>query len=87
MLYISAYRETYLCKYNMWIPIRSGSSSSPDSVNHFDNGTLKITELFSIAHSSGIVCLKRLNGFMLDFMFLLVMGVADHMEVGMVSSS
>ncbi len=39
--------------------MRLGRSSTPDSVNDFDNGTLKITELFSTPHSSGNVCLKR----------------------------
>lgn len=38
---------------------------------------LKVTELYNITLSTDSVCLWRLNGCMLDSMYLLVMGVAQ----------
>ena len=46
----------------------------------YDGATLKVTELFSTAHSTANVCQWRLHGCVLDFIHLSAMGVADIAE-------
>ena len=45
-----------------------------------DGATLKVTELFNMAHSPTNVCLKRLHGCVLDVIYLSGMGVAEIAE-------
>ena len=47
----------------------------------YDGATLKVTELFSTAHSAANVCVWRLHGCVLDFMHLSAMGVAEIAEL------
>jgi len=43
----------------------------------YDGATLKVTEIFSTAHSPANVCLWRLHCCVLDFILLSAMGVAE----------
>ena len=45
-----------------------------------DGATLKVTELFSMAHSTANVCVWRLHGCVLDFIHLLAMGMDELAE-------
>ena len=46
----------------------------------YDGATLKVTELFSMAHSPANVCLWSLYGCVPDFIHLSIMGVAEIAE-------
>ena len=46
----------------------------------YDGATLKVTELFSTGHSTANLCLWRLHGSVLDFIYLLATGVAEIAE-------
>jgi hypothetical protein len=46
-------------------------------VASYDGATLKVTELFSIGHSTANVCLWRLHGCVLDVIQLSATGVAE----------
>ena len=43
----------------------------------YDGATLKVTELFSTGHSTANVCQWRLHGFVLNFIHLSAMAVAE----------
>ena len=42
---------------------------------------VEVTELFSLIHSIASVCLWRLHGYVLDFICLLAMSVAEALEL------
>ena len=50
-------------------------------VASYDSALFKVTELIRTSYSTASVCLSRLQGYVLDFIHLLEMGVAETPEL------